>query len=301
MTRIRKTAALPVVKREAPTVANPGSALGEAIGALIEREVHRILRPITEENNCSYITIGQPNPRTGADTKLLLTDTKGTKYQIDAVIANQQMQPLVLIESKYIRYIKHNRDKGSWICTAHYSLRRRYPTVRKSIAVLVGAWSKTSKAMMEGFDVSLFEVGFDKIVDALAKHGVDFKWGEKEHHKAILAWQHWQQLTDAQYAQIAKELLGDVEPALRIALKETLDTAIPRKIKSAEILIQTSLGEMRHYTFESMETALRFLQNFDEAAFLKDEDGPSLFQEGALPKPKSKQQTPKKASKKRKP
>lgn len=29
-------------------VANPGSALGEAIGALIEREVNRILLPISE-------------------------------------------------------------------------------------------------------------------------------------------------------------------------------------------------------------------------------------------------------------
>jgi hypothetical protein len=30
-------------------VANPGSALGEAIGALLEQELHRILRPLAEE------------------------------------------------------------------------------------------------------------------------------------------------------------------------------------------------------------------------------------------------------------
>lgn len=133
-------------------VANPGSTLGEAIGMLVELEVNRLLRPIAEENGCVYITAGPINPRTGRATKLLLKDAAGNEFQIDAVIANKRRQPLVLIESKYIRYTKHNRDKGSWVCTAHYSLRRTFPTIRKSIAVLVGNWSAPSKAMMKSFD-----------------------------------------------------------------------------------------------------------------------------------------------------
>jgi hypothetical protein len=35
-------------------VANPGSALGEAIGALLESEIHRILKPLAEERASSY-------------------------------------------------------------------------------------------------------------------------------------------------------------------------------------------------------------------------------------------------------
>lgn len=138
-------------------IANPGSTLGEALGALIEGEVNRLTRPIAEEYGCVYVTAGRPNPRTGQPTKLLLKDSSGNEYNIDAVIANQRMQPLVLIESKYIRYKKHNRDKGSWICTAHYSLRRSFPTIRKSIAVLAGSWSRSSKAMLNSFDINLFE------------------------------------------------------------------------------------------------------------------------------------------------
>lgn len=42
-------------------------------------------------------------------------DQFGTEYKIDAVIANHAMQPIILFESKYLRYTKHNRDKGSWI------------------------------------------------------------------------------------------------------------------------------------------------------------------------------------------
>jgi hypothetical protein len=173
------------------TVANPGSTLGEAIGALIERQVNRRLYPIAEEDGFVYVSAGRPNPRTGRPTKLLLKDEAGNKYNIDSVIANARMQPLVLIESKYIRYKKHNRDKGSWICTTHYSLRRTFPTVRKSIAVLAGSWSRSSKAMMESFDVSLFEVGFPKIVETLARYGVDFAWEEKERDRAMAAWQRW--------------------------------------------------------------------------------------------------------------
>ena len=158
-----------------PVIANPGSTLGEAVGATIEREVNRLLRPLAEENGAVFLSAGRPNLKTGKATKLLLRDTAGNEYHIDAVIANARMQPLVLIESKYIRYTKHNRDKGSWICTAHYSLRRTFPTVRKSIAVLAGSWSSSSKAMMQSFDVSLFEVGFVHIADTLSKHGVDFR------------------------------------------------------------------------------------------------------------------------------
>ena len=170
-----------------PIVANPGSTLGEAVGALVEKEVNRLMRPIAEENGCVYVTAGRPDPRTGRATKLLLQDASGNKFQVDSIIANPQMQPLVLIESKYIRYKKHNRDKGSWICTAHYSLRRAYPTVRQSIAVLAGSWSAPSKAMMRSFDATLFEVGFPRIVTTLAEYGIAFDWGEKERDRAMEA------------------------------------------------------------------------------------------------------------------
>jgi hypothetical protein len=259
-------------------VANPGSTLGEAIGALIEDEVNRLLDPIAREHGCAYIHVGRPHPRTGQPTKLLLKDAAGNEYNIDSVIVNARMQPLVLIESKYIRYKKHNRDKGSWICTAHYSLRRTFPTVRKSIAVLAGNWSRSSKAMMQSFDVSLFEVGFQKIVEALAPYGVDIVWDEKQREKAMRAWQRWQQLTDEQFSAIARTLLADMEPQLSQSLKETLNTALPRAVKEVEITIETTLGESRRYTFASIETALAFLEQFNEEALLTDDEGPAIWE-----------------------
>lgn len=258
-------------------VANPGSALGEAIGALIESEVNRLLRPIAEENGCVYVTVGPNNKRNGRPTKLLLKDVDGNEYNIDSVIASERLQPLVLIESKYIRYTKHNRDKGSWICTAHYSLRRTFPTIRKSIAIIAGRWSASSKAMMESFDVTLFEVGFAKIVTTLAEYGVDLRWGEQERNKALAAWQNWSQLEQRDRQEIARKLLADIEPALRNSMKETLDTAIPRKVSEVEVTIETNLGESRLYTFENIAEAIEFLESFDEQEILNDETGPALW------------------------
>ena len=277
--KIAKDKALPRRKTEniKSKVVNPGSTLGEAIGALIEREVNRILRPIAEENGCVFVSAGRINPKSGRPTKLLLKDAAGNEYNIDSVIANHRMQPIVLIESKYIRYTKHNRDKGSWICTAHYSLRRTFPSVRKSIAILAGSWSGSSKAMMESFDVSLFEVGFKTIVDTLARYGVDFAWQEKERDKAMAAWRRWQKLSDEDYNEISHSLLSGIEPKLREALAVTLDTAAPREIQQIEVTIETNLGESRRYTFESIVEAIEFLENFDEEEILNTEDDPAIW------------------------
>lgn len=258
-------------------VANPGSTLGEAIGTLVELEVNRLLRPIAEENGCVYVTAGPANIRTGRPTKLLLKDSSGNEFQIDSVIANARMQPLVLIESKYIRYTKHNRDKGSWVCTAHYSLRHTFPTVRKSIAIVAGNWSGSSKALMESFDISLFEVSFQKIASTLAEYGVDINWEEKERERVILAWEKWSQLNETQYQEIAHKLLSDIEPELRESMKVTLDTAVPREVNEVEVTIETNLGESRRYIFGSIDAAIEFLEAFDEQEVLNDENGPSMW------------------------
>ena len=264
--------------QEQNTVANPGSTLGEAIGALIEREVNRLLLPIAQENGCVYVTAGRPNPRTGRLTLLKLKDAAGNEYRVDSVIANERMQPLVLIESKYIRYTKHNRDKGSWICLAHYSLRKTYPTIRKSIAVLAGNWSGSSKAMMESYDVGLFDIGFRIIVETLARYGVDITWAEKDRNKAMTAWLRWQKLREKEYSEIARSLLADIEPLLRESLRSTLNPAAPREIIEVEVTIETNLGESRRYSFDSVIEAIAFLQSFNEQEILNDENGASIWE-----------------------
>ena len=165
----------------APKVANPGSALGEAIGASMENSFRNILAEIADSHGCHYLTSGVRETKAGNKAKkLLLFDIYGTEYDLDGVIANEAMQPLILIESKYIRYKKHNRDKGSWVCHAHAAVRRRYRSVRSCVAILAGSWSKTSVAMMRSHDINIFLIPFDYICQLLAEVGVDLNWGVKE-------------------------------------------------------------------------------------------------------------------------
>lgn len=262
---------------EQKSVASPGSALGEAVGALLEREVHRILKPLAEEKGCIYVTTGPKNPRTDKTAKLILADDAGNEYNIDSVIINRRFQPLVLIESKYIRYKKHNRDKASWIYAAHTKLRQRYVTVRKSIAVLMGSWSKPSKQFLQSAEVELFEITLEQISEALAKYGIDYMWEEKDRQKALSGWRSFTLLSLEDQAKIARELLAQIESQLRRSLREALDESIPRKVNSVTVIVRSNRGETFTYLFADLREAVEFMKAFDERREMDTSNAPGLL------------------------
>ncbi|MBN1901973.1 hypothetical protein JW926_11680 [Candidatus Sumerlaeota bacterium] len=161
-------------------IQNPGSALGEAIGSEMEKALNVFLTNLVESRGYHFLSKSPIINKTGNQKKLLMYDKFGTAYNIDSVIANESMQPIILIESKYIRYKKHNRDKGSWICTAHPAIRRRYQSIRSSIAILAGNWSSSSLAMMRSFEINIFLIPFKRICELMRKYGIVFDWDEKD-------------------------------------------------------------------------------------------------------------------------
>lgn len=253
-----------MVERKPGEIANPGSALGEAIGALMESALHQLLRPIAESMGCIYISTGPVDPRTGKTKKLLLTDKDGNQYDVDSVIINNRFQPLLLVEAKYIRYKKHNRDKASWVCTAHTKLRQRFATVRKSIVILMGNWSTPSKRLLRSFEVEVFEIPFEEIKTVLAKYGLVFSWEEKDRAQAMASWLRYNELTEEQKSAISKELLAGIENDLRTSLRTALDESVPRSIASVSLTIRSNWGETFIYHFDNLEQALAFMNAFDE-------------------------------------
>ena len=119
-------------------VARATSALGQEVGKLFESAVIESVRDEVESRDFS---IRPARLRNGT----------GNTYQIDAIVFDADEQPVIIIDPKYIRYTKHNRDKGSWLCVAHYNLRKTHRSIRKSIAALAGRWSAPSKAMIQSF------------------------------------------------------------------------------------------------------------------------------------------------------
>jgi hypothetical protein len=149
-------------------VSNSGSAIGEAVGACMEKALENLLINIADKYQYHYITSGVKLTQSGKKAKkLLMSDNFGNQYDIDGIIANQSLQPLILFESKYLRYKKHNRDKGSWICMAHSAVRKRYHSIRSSIAILAGSWSQSSLTMMRSYDITIFIIPFELICQIL--------------------------------------------------------------------------------------------------------------------------------------
>lgn len=234
-------------------VSNPSSALGEAVGKLFERGVIECLHSVVSDRGHTI----KPSR---------LTNGTGNTYQIDAVIYDQKENPVIIIEPKYIRYTKHNRDKGSWLCTAHYNLRKSHPTIRKSIAVLGGRWSKPSKALMSSFGVQLFEVSFEKFVSVLDSYEVAFDWPERGAGDwPRQAWNSYLKLDDFQKVKLSEDLVGDIRDDLTDAVTAVLDTDIttlPRRISSVEVLMKTEQDEIVLKMFDSVAAAIQDLTGY---------------------------------------
>ena len=231
-------------------VARATSALGEAVGKLFETAVLEAVRDEVESRDHSI-------------RPARLKNGTGNSYQIDAVVFNANDDPVIIIDPKYIRYTKHNRDKGSWLCVAHYNLRKTHQSIRKSIAVLAGRWSEPSKALVSSFGVETLEVPFDHIAEALRAFGVEFDWpeagGEPIARKSL---QIFEQLDDSAKLEIGRYMVAGIADDIRNEVAQVLDTdlaSIATRVAEVEILLKTDQGEMVLSSFDSVTDAIKAL------------------------------------------
>jgi hypothetical protein len=239
---------------------NPASALGEAIGHLIEAHVHALVREALKGTSCIVDTGGERKEKRKG-TKLLLVNDTGNEYQIDTVVENADGDPIALIECKYIRYKKHNRDKASWTCVAHYKLRTTYPTVRKSIAVLIGDWTAPSKRLMHSFGIDIIEIPFNTLCDILLKHGIVFRWAEKDSETPKNSLTQYWNLSPETKKQIATECLFSVEDQLKDLVRKaiTSEEVIPRSVSKIELLLKTNQDEYVLKKFTDLTEAIMYM------------------------------------------
>ena len=215
-------------------VSNAASALGQEIGKLFEGAIVDDLREMVEANGH---TIGPEKLVNGTDNV----------YQIDAIIRDKQNAPIILLDPKYIRYKKHNRDKGSWLCTAHYNLRKTYPSIRKTIAILAGNWSATSISLVQSFGIDVLLVPFDHMVSVLGEHGVSFEWGEKDRKTPKLALQTYGRMSLDKRNTLAKKLIQPISERLRVSVLQIIETdakSASSRISGVEVLLKTDQNEM---------------------------------------------------------
>ncbi len=248
-------------------VKNTASALGEAVGKLIEDEIERTLSPICREHRCVYDRGGK-RPKKRKGVLLVMVNTSGNRYQLDGVVENPNGEPVILLESKYLRYKKHNRDKGSWTCASHYSLRKTYPTIRKSIALLSGRWSVPSKAFLESFGIELHHIDFALMCSIMADYGVPFDWPEHNQKIPDKAWSKFQALTAGRKKAIGRKLVDPIRDALASSIRTTLEGGEdwPQHLNEVELLLKTDRNEYFTQSFTQAKDAIEFLLSLHEEA-----------------------------------
>lgn len=240
---------------------NPAAALGEAAGKLFETGILKLLEPVAESRGYSV------------SPKRLVNGT-GNTYQIDAVIFDAEQRPVIIVDPKYIRYTKHNRDKASWLCTAHYNLRKSYPTLRKSVAVLGGRWSAPSIALLQSFGVETLTVPFEHFCDVFDQASIQFDWHESDRSVAPISFERFQTLSERERSDIADALIAPVSQQLSESIEQVLGldlSSAPHLISGVELLIKTELNEMLLFQEENVHAAIaRLLEMMPERVDVSD-------------------------------
>ncbi len=231
-----------------PAVIHPGSAIGEAIGNLIEERIlHAAEEVVTPHDH--FVRRGR------------MKNGQGSMHQIDVVVEDSGHNPVILIEPKYLRYKKHNWDKASRLWAAHYNLKKAFDTIRMSMAVLAGNWTDTSVKFLENFGVEIHRIPFSTIVTTLSEYNIVYNWNEHDNIAPRTAWSLFEQLEDSEKKDIANTLTSGVISGVKSSIEHiiTLDPNTPRVINDLEILLRTKQGEFFVKTFDNAPDAIRYL------------------------------------------
>lgn len=239
-------------------VANPGSAIGEAIGVLFEDEIKKLVEEVC--GDCDYIVdAGGPRPEIGRTTKKnIRLDRHGVTWENDVVVENSNYEPVILIECKWLRYTKHCRDKGGWVFTAHSLLRESFPTIRKTMVTLAGSWTKSSIDMMEGNYTEVHLVPFDYVVKLLATYDIPFDWDEKDKGTAHLAWERWNYLEEYQKTEISRAMVAPIRDQIKQSVLDTLNWGPESNIEEVKITFRTDDGSANTKIFSDPEDGLEY-------------------------------------------
>jgi hypothetical protein len=236
----------------------------ELISVFLKSAINTLLTDVANEHCFHYLGTNFYKSKVGVKAKqLLIRDDYDSNHKLDAIITNQSIKPIIIFELKCLPHINRQHEITEQICAAHLAVRRRYHSIRSSIAVLAGSWSGSSIAMMKSNDINIFQIPFSHIIDLLQAHQIDFAWGEKEKEKAYQAWNNYNGLSPIEQQQIGEEMIAIIRDPLVSLVEKILDDTVKREVEKVIIEIVSNLGEVKIFEFDSVEEAIGFLDEED--------------------------------------
>lgn len=256
-------------------IANPGAKLGQSIGVHMAKALDKRVLELCEEQNYRYLYSGVTvNGKT--IKRLTLKDKYGEKYQVDGIIANLEMQPLAVFEYKYIRYAKHNNDKGSWICRTNSAIRSYYPSIRTFFAILAGNWTPASITKIKNSGVAVHVVHFDDIATILEGLDIPFRWEEDDRDTAVHAYRTYEDKPEEVKEEIGEMMIHDIRSDLLDAVREILDPQHASSFGKITMRYHSNLGEVVEVEFTDKTAAIEAIRDADASTIFSLESAPRV-------------------------
>ena len=170
-------------RRKRPT--DYGRAVGQLIGKNLmqNRALQRIIPPYFKK-----------------DRKL--PDAYGILHEIDFV--DDEQEPTILIDSKYIKGQRHAREKANEILTKLTLISEAHPSVKLLIAVLAGAFTDDSKRTLSDRGIHVLHIPLKILARNLRKYGLIIDWANKDRRTPRETWERYVSMSDEELDKIAE-------------------------------------------------------------------------------------------------
>lgn len=216
-------------------IKDPASALGEAIGRLVEEAVREAVANIIKPYGLKI------------SDKKKISDKVNIAFEIDIPILKDK-DLIALIDVKYLRYKKHARDKGSWVVVAHNRLKASYPTIKRTLVILLGyGWTEEAKRLISTSCIDVIDLEPTLLDTILSRFGIRFAWDEKDAETPRASWERFQQLSDNDLKKIKEYIIREsgIEEKLTSWFKQyILDEDPEEKIRLPYICPEARKGSL---------------------------------------------------------
>lgn len=261
------------------------SRIGQIIGESFENVVIKFIKSYLKKSHSEFVIL---DPEHGKKL-LTLAMPGGVKRQLDTVVAPiDSDDPVALLETKWLKDGRHWNDKGAWILQLR-EVRRNYPTVRGTAAILAGHWNEGFRVLLRnqgGVDMILvatdeevykslqpyldkslgkksFELDAKKIrgrfpenhVEAFDAFLIEFR-ESGELYKLAKSWLNFSRVIESPNETINGKVL--IQRALDDLLSPLPESP---KISAFEITLEIETGNLIHKSFNDVEELYDFIQN----------------------------------------
>ena len=245
---------------------SPAHKLGQIIGDELEAVIRGPLQEMAEEFGL-YLDYKHPRPVRDGKRKVAWRDSYGNIHDLDYVLEENGSEeilgrPCAFIEIAWRRYTKHSRNKAQEIQGAILPLAETYSQHAPFLgAVLAGDFTEGSRDQLRSHGFQVAYVTYGMIVQAFRNAGVDLSSNEDTTEAALnRKVSAYNRLTPNARKKLRKEMrmvcAAQLDPffdALRNSLGRRITQIIMLALSGAAV------------QFEDIESAIRFVEGYDES------------------------------------